>query len=237
MSKVLVVTGPGGVGKSCVEDGLISPSCAKLPMFRLRKGGPRNSGDSYYSHTDLKDLIIGIHTTLGAKFVQVSNEILWCRKTQLAFLKVRDEWQLVKLVLNPHDTIFFEVYAPRLVEMLQDSSLAQVLTPAKIVILNPVESVANGLDHMRKATYENCKLRGDTNKSIDDRVSSIDVEASAWKTLIRDFGALEVTHWPFLEYRFQKEDRKKLLVDARSHLVEIDAGLEPFLRSKREIIG
>lgn len=84
-------------------------------------------------------------------------------------------------------------------------------------------------------THENCSSRDDGEASVEKRVKTIAEEAPAWRTLIAQQGALEMTSWAFPESRFKTRKRRALLLDARSALVGAYPQLEVFLKAEEDL--
>lgn len=54
----LIVVGPGGVGKSPIDD-IVRSDVVRLDPYRLRSDGPRNQDDRLYAPPKLRDEVDG----------------------------------------------------------------------------------------------------------------------------------------------------------------------------------
>jgi len=195
-------------------------------------------------HDNLKSVIEVLDDQ--PKVIRAAQETIeWYPKSKVLFFSVRGTWQC--LFLNGAHVAKArlakaEMYAPILVALLERcDDFKALLGEIEIIVLNPVEQSLTKMEdwtEVKKATRHNCKERGDSEDSIEERVKSVDAEAPAWKRLIEN-GATEYVGWPFAEYRYPEEGvaRSRVLIQARSHLLEGKPSLQKFLRPDAEIRG
>jgi hypothetical protein len=247
IQKTLILVGPGGIGKSPIDE-IIKNDIIRIDPYRLRKEGPREAEtDVYYANPKLKDDIILSYHKIGLTFYSLSDLVKWCPNTLTLLLKVRTEWQLLFLAGLNGEKAKAEIFAPVIPALLSNPIIKNEFGKTYIIILNPTNSLDNIAD-LKDKTRENCKRRGDSEKSIEKRVNSIDEEIDAWKEMI-NMGAKEIVNWPFPEYKYNEDEngiyimdefkrydnRKKYLVQARQILIEINNELESFFMNVNEI--
>jgi len=251
VSRTMVITGPGGIGKSPLDD-LFKNTVLRIDPYRLRPNGPRNSSDNLYAPPSLHNYLKNVLEKLGdlAHPVPCQDEdIEWYPKSKVLFFTVRGVWQCLFLdntELTQAELAKAEIYAPVLVILLKDcDGFREALGEIQIVVLNPAtQSLTKMTDwnELKAQARKNCEKRGDEAQSINGRIDSINAEAPAWKILIEEYHATEYVGWPFAEYCYPKEDeygiaRASLLVQARQRLLRGNQSLGVFLKSEQEILG
>lgn len=237
VKSTLIIVGPGGVGKGPLAN-LIREDAVAIDPYRLRPDGPRrDSEDPFYAHSKLRTEVREMLISLGdsPSEIQCENEQMeWFRRAKVLFFTVRrDEWQFLILHGINGDVAKAELYAPVLPAMLRLTEIHDAIGATRLLVLNPASKrLADMSDwgELETKTEENCKRRGDQPKSIEERKKSISVEAPAWRTLVTEHAAIEVTNWPFPEYRFNNEDKGQLLRDARSFILRLAPDLENFFK-------
>jgi len=245
IDRTVVVVGPGGVGKSPL-DALFRDDTVKIDPYRLRSDGPRDTNDIFYAHPRLRHELQLVLATLGDEPHQMGCPDLpieWFPRAKVLLYKMRGDWQL--LVLNGLDGPIAkaEIYAPILPTLLSTPHISSLFGQVEIVVLNPApESVMVAPDWKRleSKTKENCTGRGDSSKSIQDRVRSIAREAPAWKRLVLDHAATEYCDWEFPEYLYKRPPpgvgmvghQKQMLTRARKRLCDGNPDLDAFFKDE-----
>ena len=243
----VVITGPGGVGKSPL-DALFKDEVIRLDPYRLRPSGPRSPGDKLYAPPALHDDLKGVLAELDDPLLSIPDKresIEWFPKSKVLFFTVRGVWQclfLGNVESTNTELAKAEIYTPVLVRLLDCcGNFVNILGAIKIIVLNPAKTSLTKMiepwKEIKDATRQNCKRRGDETDSIDKRVKSIDVEAPVWQSLVGKSEATEYVGWPFAEYRYTQGNRSSLLIQARKRLLEGDPTLEEFFKSENEIIN
>ena len=243
VSRTVVITGPGGIGKSPL-DGLFNDEVLRVDPYRLRLDGPRGKTDKLYAPQMLHDDLKNVLEKLGDQAQPIPNgqeTIEWYARSKVLFFTVRGVWQCLFLGREQLATarlVKAEIYAPVLVSLLQScSDFKGVLGKAEVIVLNPMAQSLTKMEEpwkeLKEATRRNCEMRGDSDDSIAKRVKSIDAEAPAWTDLINNNEATECVGWPFAEYCYPKEDTYKaargaLLLQARERLLLCNPSLEEF---------
>ncbi len=252
MRKTLVITGPGGVGKSPL-DALFRDEVIRLDPYRLRPGGPRGSGDKLYAPPGLHAALKGVLAELDDPLLSIPDKresIEWFPKSKVLFFTVRGVWQclfLGNVESTNTELAKAEIYTPVLVRLLDCcGNFAEILGVIKIIVLNPAKTsltkMAEPWKEIKEATRQNCERRGDKSDSIENRVKSIDVEAPVWQSLVGKPQVTEYVGWPFAEYCYPMEERHKaakasLLIQARKHLLDGAPTLDEFFKSEKEILN
>jgi len=250
IARTVVITGPGGIGKSPLDD-LFKNEMLRIDPYRLRPNGPRNSNDNLYAPPSLHDDLKNVLEKLGdlAHPVPCQDEdIEWYPKSKVLFFTVRGVWQCLFLdntELAQAELAKAEIYAPVLVALLDGcSAFKKVLGEIQIIVLNPAtQSLTKMTDwnELKAQTRKNCEKRGDEAQSINARMDSINAEAPAWKSLTEEYHATEYVGWPFAEYYYPEEDkyrtaRAAMLLQARQRLLRGDPILEEFFKAEEEIL-
>ena len=162
----------------------------------------------------------------------------WFAKAKVLFFTVRGMWQCLILQHLNGDIAKAEFYAPVLPAMLGIAEIRDALGDPRILVLNPASTPLIDMadwKELQNKTREYCTRRGDPIDSVQKRVGSIELEAPAWRTLVGERGAIDLTAWPFPEYRFNGEDNSNLLRDARRLILHRDPGLERFFKREDEL--
>jgi len=142
----------------------------------------------------------------------------------------REDWQLLILHGLTADAAKAEIHAPILLALLAEPILSDPLGRVSIVVLNPAaRSVLEMSDwhELEQKTEANCRLRGDEEESVQERVRSIPNEGPAWRQLILEHEATEFVNWQYPEYRYRTDPTTP--AEARRCLVETNPDLEFFL--------
>lgn len=237
--KTLLIFGPGGVGKSPL-DKLLREDVLRIQPYRLRPGGPRDMNDSLYGHPRLREQIHEVFHGLGLSPCYPTPEIEWFPQAMTLFMKVRTEWQLLFLPRQTWGLAKAEIYAPRLIELLDIPAIRQALGELKMIVLNPSDlpisdkpgsqdAEANLLSDLTERTRTNCLRRGDPPEQADKRAQSVAEELPVWRKLI-GMGAKEFWEWPFPEHKYRCQDAELVLTQARAELVRRWPQLTLFLR-------
>ena len=237
ITNTLMVFGPGGVGKSPV-DNIVRLDAVRLDPYRLRPRGPRDQDDVFYAHERLRSELAAVFERLGDRCNRLSSkpEVEWFPKSGAAFFDVRGEWQC--LVLSGVSACYAkaEIYAPAVPVLFGQHDIRALFGTVSIIILNPAEpldSLNGDFTSLKAITAKNCSKRGDSENSIEKRTNSIDEEAAAWLAMIK-LGATEFARWRYPEYVY-REDRTQTLLAARRELVAGNLTLERFFKSESEI--
>jgi hypothetical protein len=247
MRRTAIVVGPGGIGKSPLD--FLFKVDARIDPYRLRSDGPRDSGDVLYAPPRLRDELLSALATLGDQVLQIGRPdwpMEWFPRAKVLFFKVRDDWQCVILNGLEGQTAKAEIYAPILPTLLSTPDISDLLGKTEIILLNPAPQSVTAMQdwkRLEKETRHNCTGRGDSLKSVQDRVRSIAGEASAWKQLIQEYAATEYCAWEFPEYLYKRpppgvgmvEHQKRTLIQARSRLLEGNPDLGLFFKREDEI--
>jgi len=242
IKNTLILTGPGGIGKGPLAN-LIRDDAVAIDPYRLRPDGPRRkSDDPLYAHPKLRTELHSILSSFGdsARNIQrESNEAMeWFAKAKVLFFTVRGQWQCLIFHGLDGDIAKAELYAPALPAMLGIAEIEDVMGVPGVLVLNPASTSLSNMQDWRELeekTRENCTLRGDPQESVQKRVDFITVEAPAWRKLVVEQGAIELTDWPFPEYRYKPENKSQLLRDARKFILGQAPDLEVFFKSELEI--
>lgn len=250
IARTVVITGPGGIGKSPLDD-LFKDTVFRIDPYRLRLNGPRNSEDKLYApprlHGDLENVLEKLGDPAHPVPCQ-GEDIKWYPKSKVLFFTVRGVWQCLFLdnaELAQAELAKAEIYAPVLVILLKDcDGFREALGEIQIVVLNPAtQSLTKITDwnELKAKTQENCRNRGDSDESIRKRSQYIDAEAPAWKALIAQYQATEYVGWPFAEYYYPKEDKYRaargaLLLQARDSLLRCNPSLKDFFKAEEKIL-
>ena len=245
--RTVIVVGPGGIGKSPLDS--LFKVDARIDPYRLRSDGPRDSGDVLYAPPRLRDELLSVLATLGDQVLQIGRPdrpMEWFPRAKVLFFKVRDDWQCAILNRLEGQIAKAEIYAPILPTLLSTPDISDLLGKTEIILLNPAPQSVTAMQdwkRLEKETQHNCTERGDTLKSVKDRVDSIAGEAPAWKRLIREYAATEYCAWEFPEYLYKRpspgvgmvEHQKRTLIKARDCLLEGNPDLGTFFKSEDEI--
>ena len=186
----LVIVGPGGVGKSLIND-LVAHNVVRLDPYLLRSDGPRDNGDFLYATPKLRQELACVFRELGdttiAKKVDDETTVEWYPGAGVAFFMVRGEWQCVIVPSDTETLAKIEIYAPVLPTLITIDEFIAAFCAVKIVVLSPApESLSSMRDwtEIEKRTRHNCKERGDSDKSVEKRVKSVPSEATHWRQLV-----------------------------------------------------
>ena len=241
IKSTLILVGPGGVGKGPLAK-LIRDDAVAIDPYRLRPDGPRqDSDDPLYAHPKLRTELHGILSSLGdfPRDIPCEPERMeWFARAKVLFFTVRGMWQCLILHGLDGDIAKAELYAPVLPAILSITEIQDAIGSPRVLVLNPVStSLADMPDwtELEVKTRENCTSRNDPIESVQKRVGTIPLEAPAWRTLVAEQGAIELTSWPFPEYRFKTEDSSQLLRDARSFILRRAPELGSFLKSEDKL--
>jgi hypothetical protein len=220
-SQILMITGPGGTGKSPLGQLIKKDGVFHLEPYRLRKNGPRDTKDFWYANPMLLtqlECIAEKNGDTGICFSCSNFEVTWYPKTRFAKYKVREEWQILLIPDVPDLLIKMEIYAPALVALLDESKipdfkqLLETLGELKIIILNPANKSLmdeNGVtEDIASLTHDNCIERGDDMETAEKRKKSVYEEIKSWQDLIRYHNAIELTGWQYPEYKWKASSVK-----------------------------
>lgn len=212
IQNTLLIFGPGGIGKSPL-DHIIKREVVRIDPYRLRER-PRdrdeNGGipDLFYANRNLRSELLWIFDTLGDAKELLSRRppVEWFSKARTAFFDVRGEWQCLLLGALDAHLAKAEVFGPAVPVLFSRQDVREFFGDLTIIILNPVGSLTTlGADYeaVKRATADNCRKAGRSEKDIKKRVKSIDdpeaPEATAWLSML-ELGGLEFTNWVFPEY-------------------------------------
>ena len=118
-------------------------------------------------------------------------------------------------------------------------SALTVLGEIHVIILNPcnesLEEMTDDWTKLKMETEDNCRKRGESRNSIEKRVGTIFTEAKAWGKLAAEKGSIELTGWPFAEYRFNKEKKSELLLQAKRFIIKKAPQLKDFFKHDNEL--
>ena len=236
ISHTLLIVGPGGVGKSPL-DGALKAEVGRIDPYRLRKAGPRNTGDVFYAHPRLRDELYLTSQRLGVGLTYLTDTVHWFPATSTLFLKVRDEWQLLLLEALPAGIVKAEIFAPAIPAMFENPQVRRWFGRVSMVVLNPAGQLItlNDFGPVKEKTKSNCQKRGDSPESVKKRVASVDEEAGAWQQMMA-LGATEFENWEFAEYVYREKGEKETLVKARKVLLDRCPGLDVFFKTEEEIL-
>jgi hypothetical protein len=227
----LIIIGPGGIGKSPIDD-LLPNKVIRLDPYRLRSDGPRDNNDRLYAPPKLHEELTCVFNGFGdAPIKKITDDeyIEWFPQANVVFFTVRGVWQFI---IVPNDTgalAKMEIYAPILPTLMTIDEFVKALGSLKIIVLNPaVESISSMSDwsELEKCTRHNCKERGDSDKSIDKRVSSIATEATYWRELVVSHNAIEAIGWEYPEYIYKENPDSR--IKAKKCLLNLDGTLNEF---------
>jgi hypothetical protein len=227
----LIIVGPGGIGKSPIDD-LLPSDVIRLDPYRLRADGPRGNGDRLYAPPKLHKELASVFNEFGDTPIKKKAEdeyVEWYTQANVVFFTVRGVWQFIIVPSDTGSLAKMEIYAPILPTLMTINEFVNALGTVKIVVLNPVaESLSsmNDWSKIEKCTRHNCKERGDSDKSIDERVKSIATEAPYWRELVVSHNAIEAISWEFPEYIYT--DNPDSLSKAKKRLLDLDGTLDGF---------
>lgn len=246
IKNTLLIFGPGGIGKSSLDE-IIRREVVRIDPYRLRER-PRdrneNGGipDLFYANRNLRSELLWAFESLGDTKEPLSSRppVEWFPKARAAFFDVRGEWQCLLLGALQAQLAKAEVFGPAVPVLFSRRDVREIFGDLSIVILDPVESLrrlSGNYQTLKKATEDNCRKAGRSEKDIEKRVKSIDdpkaPEATAWLAML-ELGGLEFSNWAFPEYVYEK-NRIQTLIEARKVLVTKSPALEVFLLSEDEI--
>ncbi|MBA4387420.1 MAG: hypothetical protein C0404_05525 [Verrucomicrobia bacterium] len=229
----LVIVGPGGIGKSPI-DGLVRRDVVRLDPYRLRLGGPRDSGDRLYAPPKIREEIAGVLGRFGDTAIvkKAGGETVeWYSKAGVVFFTVRGEWQCIVVPSDTGTLAKLEIYAPVLPTLLTIPEFVAALGNVSIVVLNPAPvalSLMKDWTDIKQRTWQNCKKRGDTDESAEKRAKSVTSEAPYWRELVGKHGAVEAVNWRFPEFVYKESPAS--LQQAKKHLLELDGTLGLFFQ-------
>ncbi len=247
IGKTLLIFGPGGIGKSPLDD-IVARDVIRIDPYRMRER-PRdrdeNGGipDFFYAHPKLRQELAWAFQNLGDTKESLSIEpiVEYFPKAQAAFFDVRGDWQCLLLGGLQAEHAKAEIFGPAVPPLFSRPDVQRAFGDFKIVILNPSESLRTlGGDYepIKKKTEENCKNAGRSEKDTEKRVASIDgagaSEAKSWLAML-DLGGIEYSNWEFPEYVYE-EGRMAKLIQAKKVLLAQDYGLESFFQSDDDIV-
>ncbi len=227
----LIVVGPGGVGKSPL-DNIVRSDVVRLDPYRLRTGGPRDKDDRLYASQKLRNELSGVFNTFGDSAIvknAAAETVEWYPKAGVAFFTVRSEWQCLIVPSVTGILAKMEIYAPVLPTLLTINQFTTVMGIGKILVLNPASEsllVMNDWTALEKRTEHNCRQRGDSQESIQKRINSVVVEAPYWRILIEEYGAIEAVNWQCPEYIYKQDNEAP--GKAKKCLLGLDGTLEQF---------
>jgi len=232
----LILVGPGGVGKGPLAN-LIREDAIAIDPYRLRPDGPRKeSDDPLYAHPKLRAEIHGILSGFGETPRQIPcdpEKMEWFPRAKVLFFTVRGMWQCLILQGLHGEIAKAELYAPVLPAMLNVEEIREAIGHPIVLVLNPTATPLLEMTdwaELESKTRENCGSRGDSSDSVEKRVRTIPVEAPAWRALMANQGAIELTRWAFPEFRFKNEDNQQLLREAREVILRSHPQLGMFLK-------
>ena len=246
IGKTLLIFGPGGIGKSPIDD-IIRPNVIRIDPYRMRER-PRdrdeNGGnpDFFYANPKLRPELTWIFQNLGDTKHNLSAEPLveFFPNAQATFFDVRGDWQCLLLGSLQAELAKAEIFGPVVPALFTRPDVQTIFGDFSIIILNPVEplkTLNSNYRGMKDKTEENCREAGRSEKDIKKRVDSIDdpkaSEAEAWLAML-DLGGIEYPNWAFPEYIF-KEDRITKLIEAKKVLLAKNRALESFFLSDDDI--
>ncbi|MFW9990127.1 MAG: hypothetical protein ACFFC3_15900 [Candidatus Odinarchaeota archaeon] len=246
-NETIIIVGPGGIGKSPLSD-LFGTDIILLDPYRLRKDGPRDNKDKNYANPNLWDFMDGIFEENINDIVK-KEELCIIRKKKILvlFFKVRNDYQILfirNLDKDKQSLARLEIYAPILKKILEEKKCEDIFGKVHLIILNPLINSYNDknfdFEDLKRKTRENCKERGDSEKSINDRIDNLEEEWNAWKKLIEFFKnekekgnqqyfCYEYKNWQFAEFEYKNKE-KEVLDKAREKLVENNTELEKFFK-------
>ena len=236
--RTLLVCGPGGVGKSPL-DALVGCDVVRVDPYRLRaEENPRNAGDHLYAHPKLRCELHRVLTASGERVVTIEGDVEWFPKSQTVFFRVREDWQLLFLGDLTGKSAKAELYAPILPVLLSIDEVRERLGHIDTVVLNPAPDSICAMSKskcwtaLQMKTEWNCSQRGDSVKSVCDRVASAAREAPAYARLITDCSATEYVGWGFPEYAYQDRHKTDPGVDLLTHQQQTLIGARSCLLSK-----
>lgn len=242
IKKTLMIFGPGGIGKSPLDDILVE-SVSRIDPYRMRnrpRDRDENGGipDFFYANPKLREELIWIFENLGDEKVELSTKprLEYFRKAQTVFFKVRSDWQFLVLGNMESELAKAEIYGPVVPSLLSRKEIKAIFGELFIIILNPVKplkSLDGDYEELKKATRENCAQAGRSEKDTQKRIDSIDVEVESWLKMI-DEGGIEASNWAFPEYKY-RNNRNETLISAKHTLLELNPELESFFLSDEEI--
>jgi len=255
IEKTLMIVGPGGIGKSPLDD-IAYDGSIRVDPYRLRPKGPRrpeeNSGqpDRLYARPELRDEIYLTLDRLGSSMTCLTPEVHWFPRAMVLSFWVRKSWQLLFLEGLDGQIGKAEIFAPAIPVLLGVPQIRRVFGDLEILILHPAKGSLADMadwDDLKRGTRSNCRERegladdADDSDDVKDRVNSIDEEAAAWRKLIIHHGAREYPEWPHAEYKYPspKSDRKgrnAMLLAAKSSIVEKYPGLKCFFLPDDDIV-
>jgi len=221
--KTLIITGPGGIGKSPLDELLLPKSKMKRIEPLRHRENPREN-DIWYAPDWLPKRLEESLKILGDKAKNIGNakteKIRWFQKSRIVMFTVRGVWQTLFLPAQTNmGLIKMEIYAPVLWELLKISDFKKTLGDIRVLILNPSEKSLldkanpNADKEIAKMTEINCQERGDAQDKIDARVKSVKEEAPFWRELLErnqtsDFRSFEITGWEYPEWKFKNHKKE-----------------------------
>ena len=244
IGKTLLIFGPGGIGKSPIDD-IIGRNVIRVDPYRMRER-PRdrneNGGipDFFYANPKLRQELTSIFQNLGDTKERLSAKpiVEFFPKAKAAFFDVRGDWQFLLLGSLQAEIAKAEIFGPVVPALFNRPDVHAIFGDFSIIILNPVDPLRtlNGnYQRMKRKTEENCRKAGRSEKDIRKRVDSIDEDAMAWLAML-DLGGIEFPNWAFPEYVYQ-EDRITKLIAAKRALLDRNPALESFFLSDHDIRG
>lgn len=243
IQKTLMIFGPGGIGKSSLDD-IIRRDALRIDPYRLRekpRDSKENGGkpDFFYAHRNLYSEISSAFIALGDRVERLSAKpvVEWFPKTRTTFFSVRGEWQCLLLGSLNAQFAKAEIFAPAVNVLFQQQNIRQLFGNVSILILNPGRSLreCNGnYDSLKKSTAKNCKMAGRCDKEIKKRCDFIDDEVSVWLAMLDTCDAIEFSEWRFPEHVY-KTNRALMLIEARKTLLSSAPSLGVFFKEEDEI--
>jgi hypothetical protein len=227
----LIIVGPGGIGKSPIDD-IVRRDVVRLDPYRLRNDGPRDNGDRLYAPPKIRQELAGVFRGFGdiAIVKKAGDETVeWHPRASVVFFTVRGEWQCI-IVPNDMGTLAkMEIYAPVLPTLMIIDEFVTSLGAVKIVVLNPASKCLSSMSdwkEIEERTRYNCERRGDLDKSVKNRVKSVASEAPYWRELVEKDKAIEAVNWQFPEYIYKAKPDS--LEKAKQCLLGLDETLGEF---------
>ncbi len=241
----LVVLGPSGVGKSSLQS--VFQTDLEIEPHRVRRRPRRyrdetDQDDVYYlsqtAYDGLRSILSDQEPLAGPTDdsirLEVYNRVLFFKvrgKQQVLFLPTRDDAAKRRI----------EIYGPVLAKLLQLPITEFLFQPETfILLLNPWRQPLSDIDPNAASRPGSAEVgvlvkllkeRGEAPDEIQDRVSCIREELSAWKSIASvprpSFHVLEAIGWPHAEYTWpppgpEREDYEQQVKGTLKALAEAE---------------